>query len=113
VQYYGNEGPGQLYFNTAAFTAVTAPGVIGNTGYDTLRGPGATNLDMSVFRDVQVRERYTIQFRAEALNLSNTPHFTNPDGSVTSPTFGQITATTTVSRLVDERYLRFGLKIRF
>ena len=113
VQYYGNEGPGQQYFNTAAFQAVTAAGVIGNAGYDTLRGPGVTKLDMSVFRDFRVRERFDIQFRAEALNVSNTPGFGNPQGSTTSTTFGQITGTTNAGRLIDQRYLRFGLKIKF
>ena len=113
VQYYGNEGPGQLYFDTSAFIALTVPGVIGNSGYDTLRGPGVTNLDASVFRDFRPLERLTIQFRAEALNLTNTPHFSTPNGSATSPSFGQITSTTTSSRLIDERYLRFGLKLRF
>jgi hypothetical protein len=113
VQYYGNIGPGQLYFDTSAFQAVTAPGVIGNAGYNTLRGPGITNLDASMFRDFKAWERYTIQFRAEALNISNTPHFGNPQGNVTNAAFGQITSTTTASRLIDERYLRFGLKIRF
>jgi outer membrane receptor protein involved in Fe transport len=113
VQYLGNVGPGQLYFNTAAFAAVTAPGVIGNTGYDTLRGRGPTNMDMSLFRDFKIKERIIFQFRAEALNISNTPHFSTPQGSVTSATFGQITSTTTVSRIIDPRYFRFGLKIRF
>ena len=103
----------RFYFDPTAFVAVTAPGVIGNAGYNTLRGPGVTNVDMSVFRDFKVRERYTIQFRAEALNLTNTPHFSTPQGSVTNAAFGQITSTTTASRLIDERYLRFGLKIRF
>ena len=42
--------------NTSAFQAVTAAGVIGDSGYDTLRGPGATKLDMSVFRSFKVME---------------------------------------------------------
>ncbi|MES1256843.1 MAG: TonB-dependent receptor, partial [Acidobacteriota bacterium] len=113
VNYPKQIGPGQFYFDPTAFTAVTAPGVIGNAGYNTLRGPGVTNLDLSVFRDFKVRERYAVQFRAEALNLTNTPHFNTPQGSVTNAAFGQITSTTTASRLIDERYLRFGLKIRF
>jgi len=113
VQYYGNEGPGQLYFNTSAFQAVTAAGVIGNAGYDTLRGPGPTKLDMSMFRDFKIHERYDIQFRAEAINVSNTPAFGTPQGSTTSSTFGQITGTANVGRLIDQRYLRFGLKIKF
>lgn len=113
VQYYGNEGPGQLYFNTAAFTAVTAAGVIGNAGYDTLRGPGVTNLDVSVFRNFKARERFDIQFRAECYDVSNTPDFSTPQGSVTSSTFGQITGTTNSNRQVAGRYLRLGLKIKF
>jgi hypothetical protein len=113
VQYYGNEGPGQLYFNTAAFQAVTAAGVIGNAGYDTLRGPGATKLDLGLFRTFRIKERVSIMFRAEALNATNTPAFGTPQGSTTSPTFGQITGTANVARLVDARYLRLGLKIKF
>jgi hypothetical protein len=113
VQILGNIGPGQSYFDPTAFVALTAPGVIGNAGFNTLRGPGVTNLDMSVFRDFKATERFTIQFRAESFNLSNTPHFSNPQGNTTNPAYAQITSTTTASRLIDERYLRFGLKIRF
>lgn len=125
VQYIGGIGPGQSWFDPQAFVPVTTPGVIGNAGYNTLRGPGVTNLDMSVFRDFKVMERFTIQFRAEALNLTNTPHFSNPASNSASATYNtdgsirslggytSITSTTTVSRLIDERYLRFGLKIRF
>jgi hypothetical protein len=109
----GNIGPGQSYFDGSAFIALTAPGVIGNAGFNTLRGPGVTNVDMSVFRDFKIKERFTVQFRAEAFNLTNTPHFGTPQGSVTSSSYTQITSTTTASRLTDERYLRFGLKIRF
>jgi hypothetical protein len=113
VEYFHRIGPGQSYFDPASFVAVTAPGVIGNAGFNTLRGPGVTNVDFSVFRDFKPRERYTIQFRAEGLNATNTPHFGNPQGNVTSAAFTQVTGTTTVSRLIDERYLRFGLKIKF
>jgi Carboxypeptidase regulatory-like domain/TonB-dependent Receptor Plug Domain/TonB dependent receptor len=125
VQYPGNIGPGQSYFDPTAFVPVTAPGVIGNAGYNTLRGPGVSNLDMSMFRDFVFRERYRLQFRAEALNLSNTPHFANPNGNAGAASFNPdgsirslggystITGTTTASRLIDERYLRFGLKLTF
>jgi hypothetical protein len=113
VEYYHRIGPGQSYFDPSAFVAITAPGVIGNAGFNTLRGPGVSNVDLSMFRDFKPKERITIQFRAEALNATNTPHFGNPQGSVTSASFTQVTGTTTVSRLIDERYLRFGLKIKF
>jgi hypothetical protein len=113
VQYLGNIGPGQSYFDGSAFVPVTAPGVIGNAGFNTLRGPGVTNVDLGAFRDFRVGERFIIQFRAEALNATNTPHFANPNGNTTVPSYTQITATTTVGRLLDERYLRFALRIKF
>lgn len=64
-----------------------------------------------------------MQLRAEAMNVSNTPHFSNPganvsnlvlnpDGSVKSLNgFGQITSTTAVGRVIDQRYFHFGLRI--
>jgi hypothetical protein len=67
-----------------------------------------------------------IQLRVEALNLTNTPHFANPSGlTVSNATFNsngtikalngydQITATAQLSRLVDPRYLRLGVRITF
>jgi hypothetical protein len=113
VRYFGKIGPGQSYFDGSAFVAVTAPGVIGNAGFNTLRGPGVTNVDLSMFRDFRVRERLTIQFQAQALNAANTPHFGVPNSNTTSSGYTQITFTTPASRLLDERYLRFGLKARF
>ncbi len=116
VQYFGNVGPGQKFFDTTAFVA--APnGVIGNSGYSNMRGPGVVNLDLSIFRDFKPTERLTFQFRGEALNATNTPHFQNPDGNVTSSTFGEVKAAASngsgTGRAMDERYLRIGLKILF
>jgi hypothetical protein len=66
-----------------------------------------------------------MQFRAEALNLTNTPHFSNPGASVSSLSlkpdgtvnslggFTTITGTSAGSRLTDERFLRLGLRIAF
>jgi hypothetical protein len=112
VQYFGNEGPGQYYFNPAAFAAAPA-GVLGNEGYETLRGPGQTDLDVSLFRSFKIKERFTAQFRAECYNISNTPAFSSPQGSVTSSTFGEITGVGSGNRQVNGRYIRFGLKIKW
>jgi hypothetical protein len=76
---------------------------------------------MSIFRNFPITERIKVQLRAESLNISNTPHFANPSGTnvsnYVSPTnpggFGQITATQQLSRLLDQRYFRFGLRIMF
>ncbi len=87
--------------------------MIGNAGFDTLRGPVVTNVDLSMFRDFRVCEHFVIQFQAQALNATNTPHFGIPNSNTTSTGYTQITFTTPASRLLDERYLRFGLKARF
>ena len=42
------------------------------------QGPGYANTDLSVNKTFNVHEKYKIQFRAEALNVTNTPEFANP-----------------------------------
>jgi hypothetical protein len=115
---------GQPYFDPLAFAQVTTPR-FGTAGFNLLRGPGNTNVDLGLFRDVPLTERTTIQVRAEALNVSNTPHFANPgsnlsnlsrnaDGSIRSlGGFSQITSTLAQGRLIDSRYFRFGLRLMF
>ena len=49
-----------------------------------MRGPGVVNMDFSLFRTFKLTERFNLQFRAEAFNLSNTPHFSNPNGNANS-----------------------------
>lgn len=46
-----------------------------------MRGPGVGNLDLAVFRKFGLTERLNLEFRAEAFNLTNTPHFNNPGAS--------------------------------
>lgn len=118
--------PGQVneYFDPASFAPVTRAR-FGTAGFDLLRGPGATNLDLSIFRTFQLAERWRLQFRAEAFNLSNTPHFSNPASNIGVVQYGasgqisnlngfdQIASTNPGSRLVDERYFRVGAKIFF
>ena len=41
-------------------------------------------------KDFHLGERYRVQFRAESFNLTNHPQRGGPDGSLTSPTFGQL-----------------------
>jgi hypothetical protein len=124
VSIMGNGLGGQAYFNPLAYEPVTNV-AFGTSGFDQLRGPGATNLDMSIFRDIRLTERFRMQIRAESFNAANHPHFSNPganvsnmslnaDGSVKSlGGFSQITSTTPLGRLIDPRYFRFGLRIMF
>jgi hypothetical protein len=114
VAIYGGHGKGSPYFDTSAFQSVSAVR-FGTAGWDSLRGPGYANLDLSVFRTFLVREPVRMQLRAEALNVLNHPNFGNPDGGVTDgqSSFGIITSTNPGSRLIAERYMRLGLKFMF
>jgi hypothetical protein len=96
----------QDYFNTAAFTAA-ALGTFGNTGRNILRGPGYFDVDVSVFKDFSLTERFRLQFRAESFNIENRPNFQNPSSAVNSGTYGKITSA------FDPRVLQFALKVMF
>jgi hypothetical protein len=51
-----------------------------------------------------------LELRAEAFNLTNTPHFSNPNGNVNSGAFMTITGTSNNS---PERQFRLGARIQF
>jgi hypothetical protein len=56
--------------------------VFGNSGRNTLRGPGLMNIDLSISRNFLFTERMKLQFRAEAFNLTNTKAFGLPNSKV-------------------------------
>lgn len=80
------------YFDPTAF-AVPAAGVYGNTGRNAFRGPGYFNMNLSVARQFKLTERFGLQFRADAMSFTNTPHFNNPNATVGAANFGVITST--------------------
>jgi hypothetical protein len=104
----GNVGPGQFYYNPAAFAPVTAANTFGNSGRNILRNPGTLNTDLDVPREFPIKERLRLQFRAEAFNVANTSHFGSVTaGDVTSTSFFQVTSAT------GERQVRFGLRAQW
>jgi hypothetical protein len=109
VQHLGGIGIGNPWFDPSAFAQVTAV-AFGNTGRNILRGPGLVNMDVGLFRSFALTERFQLQFRAEGFNVSNTPHFDNPNANIATPAnFGTITS----ASLQDQRVLRFGLRLAF
>jgi hypothetical protein len=119
VEKLGQVGNGTSWFDPYAFLPVT--GVrFGNSGRNTLRGPGLVNLDASVFRNFRLTERFNLQFRTEAFNVSNTPAFNNPGANASAPIRAQdgtITNlggfTSITSAQATERQIRFALKLSF
>ncbi len=96
------------YINSAGFTASSAY-TFGNAPRTLpLRGPGVANWDMSLFKNVPIRDRANIQFRAQLFNAMNTPQFAGPNTAFGSANFGKITAQANFPR-----YLQLGLHVRY
>jgi hypothetical protein len=125
VEKLGNIGSGASFFDPLAFRPVTEAR-FGNAGFYSMRGPGIVNWDFGLFRQFSLRERLTIEFRMEAFNFSNTPHFAQPGSNVSAMTLntdgsvrslGGFSSVTNVSSIardgIDERQFRFGLRIGF
>jgi hypothetical protein len=133
VKKLGGIGTGTPFYDPTAFAPVTTAR-FGTVGFNTLRSPGTVNLDAGLFREFRIKERLTLQFRAEAFNATNTPHFNAPGTSASSPSrdaagniltdavtglprlngFMEITSTRSFGREgIDERVFRFGLRLGF
>ena len=97
------------YFTTSDFSQ-PAPFTFGNVGRNVgnLRGPGLENLDFAVYKDLGITERFHLQIRGEAFNLTNTPEFANPDTNLQDPTFGAIT-----SQFNSPRQVQVSLRLSF
>jgi hypothetical protein len=104
----GGVGSGNPYYDTSSFAAVREVR-FGNMGVYNLRGPGFFNMNAGVFRRFNLTESLNLQFRGEALNLTNTPYLQNPNATVTNTAnFMAITAANQT-----QRTMRFGLRLEF
>jgi hypothetical protein len=112
VEILGNVGGDGTYFDTSAFARVTEVR-FGNVGRNTMRGPGQVNLDLGLFRVFKITQTVDLQFRAEAFNATNTPHFSQPNGSVNSSNFGKILSTDRNWAMGRSRQFRFGFRLSF
>jgi hypothetical protein len=108
----GLVGSDGTWFDTSAFARPTGAR-FGTVGRNTMRGPGVVHADLSLFRTFKPTEKLNVQFRAEVFNLSNTPHFANPNGNVNSSNFGRILSTLSTEALGRSREFRLGLRLSF
>jgi hypothetical protein len=79
------------WFNTAAFT-LPPPGQLGNVGRNTLRRPPTIVGNLSLNKTFPFADGRSIDVRAQASNIFNTPQFLAIDAAVNSPTFGRVTS---------------------
>jgi hypothetical protein len=98
------------YFNTECF--VTRPLAQtgdrpGNAGRNSIRGPGFTSTDLSLFKNIAFASSQRLQLRLEAFNLFNQVRFNNPSGAIGTANFGRITVAQ------DGRVVQLGIKYLF
>jgi hypothetical protein len=92
----------------SAFGYLSPGDYTGNLGRDTFRRGKITNVNSSVERNWSLPRDWSLQLRAEAVNLFNTPQFDQPVFLLASPTFGKITNT-----LNGGRVFHFRLQLQF
>jgi len=69
-------------YQVAAQNAATNYYTGGTLGLQSNTGPPTRTMDFSLAKNYNVTERFKLQFRAEAINLANTPIYSTPDGSL-------------------------------
>jgi Carboxypeptidase regulatory-like domain/TonB dependent receptor len=109
-----NDGPKTTseWLNPNAFQRITQnPNSpvqqFGSAGRNIAQGPGFTDWDFSLFKNIRVTESKEFQFRAEFFNILNHPNFHNPDSDINSQTFNQIL------EAQPPRLIQFALKFMF
>ena len=105
----------ERFFNTDAFR-MPEIGTVGNAAKHVIRGPGANNWDVAVFKDFPIRERMKIQFRWEMYNVFNHTQFSSVDtaarfdpatGDQVNTRFGEFTGAR------NPRIMQFNLRFQF
>jgi len=116
VQILHGINTGNLWFSTSSFTQPTGV-VFGTSGRNIMSGPGLFALNVSLVKNFKIRERLNVELRCETFNLTNTPQFSNPQGSLTSSSFGYVTGTlssgTGVNGTGGGRAVQLGAKVSF
>jgi outer membrane receptor protein involved in Fe transport len=104
--YPSSKSPSE-WINIAAFKTPNL-GTFGDLGRDSLRSDWNKNLDLSLFRQFPITERFRLEFRFEMFNATNTPVWAVPVSSLENQNFGKVIQTANVPR-----QLQFGLKLYF
>lgn len=104
---------GNFYFNPLAYDCVnvsTDPLSIlsfGDSGRNSVRGPGLDNYDFSIIKHFPLGESRQLEFYTQFFNAFNHAQFLNPDADGFDGTFGQVT------QARDPRIIQFALKFEF
>lgn len=97
---------GVSWLNPAAFSYQPL-GTYGNLGRNALYNPGQFDVDASLSRLFRITERWKLEARAEAFNLTNHANFKAPTTALNNSKFGVITSAS------DPRIFQFAMKLYF
>ena len=92
-----------IFTKPATGTFVTQKGI-----RDVIHNPGFSNWNVGLFKNVRIREKSGVQFRAEAFNVFNHPNLSGANFNPTSSSFGKVTGKTN-----DVRNLQLSLRLYF
>ncbi len=105
----------RTFYNAAAFTNPSRVTTIGQTDLSPLggdrtpvTGPPQRQLDFSLFKTFSITERFRLEFRGEAFNLTNSVSFNFPNNNFQSATFGRLD-----SQRNNPRQMQLALKLYF
>lgn len=96
-------------FDPTQFSLPTL-GTMGNARRRFFSGPGMENFDATLSRDFSIREKQTVEFRAEAFNVFNHAQFFGAsaiEGNISSASFGQ------AASALPPRLMQLALRYRF
>lgn len=89
----GGGAPYVQWYTSSAFAPAPA-GSFGTLRRNVFRGPGFSTVDASLVKNTQLRERLSLQLRAEMFNIFNRTNLAQPGtGTLSSSTFGRSTTT--------------------
>ena len=106
-----------MWFNTACFQQVAdTTGTFGNTGRNSVRGPGLKNVDMSLIKNTKFGG-VSSELRLEVFNLFNFVQFNNPNGQLGNAAFGTISSIVASPSCATcgttERQIQLAVKLKF
>jgi hypothetical protein len=95
-------------------------GTFGNMRRNAFRGPGYSNVDMSVAKTFQLTERFSLQARGEVFNIFNHPNFAGITTNLESASIAgipqytpDVAASNPVVGSGGSRHIQLGLKLIF
>ena len=97
---------GGLWYNPDAFANPTR-GFFGTAGRNFIIGPSDWNIDLGLFKNVQVTERVKVQYRWEMFNAFNHANLNQPGNNINNNARGEIRT------LSGPRQMQMGLRVTF